>query len=325
MKDLHGFGLRSSLPMICYRSSNMNIIEHQLQLCLNKLQQLETDNGFRFSHTKTVCMHICQKRGLHLDPQLFLDQSPIPVVEEPTFMWVISDRTPVYMWEPHCGTGVYILSKNGQYPHNSSNEAPCLPWGATHEVDDEILVVESWLIAATKYIAIDNTPLQPRIHVDGRSGLTRVISRLVMPSSRVNNHCLVNFCQEQTLFHTLMYLLVLGRWVIWVIPCILPEYINCVSLAWMSAVYPQHSCPLVGLNGGWGHGWWIFFFQNMSQKITKHFDWTCHPQMTSPWKLILPKGQTWLHQIGKGSLSVLLSKEPRTNYRLLLFRRQLLF
>ena len=27
-------------------------------------------------------MHICQKRGLQLDPQLFLDKSPIPVVDE---------------------------------------------------------------------------------------------------------------------------------------------------------------------------------------------------------------------------------------------------
>ena len=67
---------------ICYRSSNISIIERQLQLCLNKVQQWATDIGFRFSKTKTLCMHICQKRGLHLDPQLFLDKSPIPVVEE---------------------------------------------------------------------------------------------------------------------------------------------------------------------------------------------------------------------------------------------------
>ena len=77
---------------ICYRSSNMSIIERRLQLCLNKLQQWATDNGFRFSKTKTVCMHICQKRGLHLDPQLFLDKSPIPVVEETKFLRVIFDR-----------------------------------------------------------------------------------------------------------------------------------------------------------------------------------------------------------------------------------------
>ena len=77
---------------VCYRWSNMSIIESQLQLCLNKLQQWATDNGFQFSKTKTVCMHICQKRGLHLDPQLFLDKSPIPVVEETKFLGVISDR-----------------------------------------------------------------------------------------------------------------------------------------------------------------------------------------------------------------------------------------
>ena len=77
---------------ICYRSSNMSIIERQLQLCLNKLQQWATDNGFRFSKTKTFCMHICQKRGVHLDPQLFVDKSPIPIVEETIFLGVIFDR-----------------------------------------------------------------------------------------------------------------------------------------------------------------------------------------------------------------------------------------
>ena len=77
---------------ICYRSSNMCIIERQLQLCLNKLQQWATDNGFLFSKTKTLCMHICQKRGINLHPQLFLVKSPIPVVEETKFLGVIFDR-----------------------------------------------------------------------------------------------------------------------------------------------------------------------------------------------------------------------------------------
>ena len=59
---------------VCYRSSNMSIIEHQVQFCQNKLQQWATDNSFQFSKTKTVCMHICQKRGLHLDPTSFSGQ-----------------------------------------------------------------------------------------------------------------------------------------------------------------------------------------------------------------------------------------------------------
>ena len=74
---------------ICYRSSNMSIIERQLQLYL---KQWKTDNGFRLSKPKTVCMHICQKRGLHLDAQLFLDKYPIPVVEETNVLGVIFDR-----------------------------------------------------------------------------------------------------------------------------------------------------------------------------------------------------------------------------------------
>ena len=37
-------------------------------------------------------MHICQKRVIHLDPQLFLDKSPIPVVEETKYLGVIFDR-----------------------------------------------------------------------------------------------------------------------------------------------------------------------------------------------------------------------------------------
>ena len=46
-------------------------------------------------------------------------------------------------------------------------------WGATREVDDGILVIKSWLISATEYIAIDNAPPWPGIHVAWRSGLTR--------------------------------------------------------------------------------------------------------------------------------------------------------
>ena len=34
---------------------------------------------------------------------------------------------PLRVWEPHSGAGVNILLENGQYPHNSSYEAPCLP------------------------------------------------------------------------------------------------------------------------------------------------------------------------------------------------------
>ena len=34
-------------------------------------------------------------------------------------------------------------------------------------------MVESGLMSATEYIAIDNTPIRPGVHVDGMSGMAR--------------------------------------------------------------------------------------------------------------------------------------------------------
>ena len=63
----------------------MNTIERQLQLNLNKIQKWATENGFKFSKSKTVCMQICHLRTAHNDPVLTLDGTPIPVVEENKF------------------------------------------------------------------------------------------------------------------------------------------------------------------------------------------------------------------------------------------------
>ena len=59
------------------------IIERQVQFCLNKL-------------TKTVSMLICQKRGLHLDPQLFVDKNSINVVEQTRILRVMTGGYPLY-------------------------------------------------------------------------------------------------------------------------------------------------------------------------------------------------------------------------------------
>ena len=78
--------------LICFRSKNMNTIERQLQLNLNKIQKWSTENGFNFSKSKTVCMHFCHLRKAQNDPILTLDGTPIPVVEENKFLGVIFDR-----------------------------------------------------------------------------------------------------------------------------------------------------------------------------------------------------------------------------------------
>jgi len=53
--------------LICYRSKHIHIIEWHLQQCLNKLYDWADTNGFKFSSTKTVCIHFCILRKQHPD------------------------------------------------------------------------------------------------------------------------------------------------------------------------------------------------------------------------------------------------------------------
>ena len=77
---------------IFYKSKNMEIIEFRLQRCLNKVETWATENGFKFSKTKTQCVHFCQLRSLHPDPVLNIYGSPIPVVEEAKFLGLLFDK-----------------------------------------------------------------------------------------------------------------------------------------------------------------------------------------------------------------------------------------
>ena len=77
---------------ICFRSKNMRTIERHLQQCINRIEDWATNNGFKFSKSKTQCVHFCKLRKVHNDPVLYLYGSPIPVVEESKFLGVIFDR-----------------------------------------------------------------------------------------------------------------------------------------------------------------------------------------------------------------------------------------
>ena len=77
---------------IFIRSKNMETIEFKLQRCLNNIEDWATENGFKFSKTKTQCVHFCQIRQLHLDPHLTIYGSPIPVVSEAKFLGLLFDN-----------------------------------------------------------------------------------------------------------------------------------------------------------------------------------------------------------------------------------------
>ena len=76
---------------ICYRSKHMHTIERQLQQVLNNLSKWSNENGFKFSKTKTKCMHFCQSIKLHLDPELTLNGVQIEVVPEFKFLGLLFD------------------------------------------------------------------------------------------------------------------------------------------------------------------------------------------------------------------------------------------
>jgi len=57
-------GVKCSLyvdnSLICYKSKHIHVIERHLQRCLNKLADWGDTNGFKFSPSKTVCIHFCK-------------------------------------------------------------------------------------------------------------------------------------------------------------------------------------------------------------------------------------------------------------------------
>ena len=57
------------------------------------------ENGFKFSSSKTVGMHICNKRGLHPDPEIKLCNSPMKIVTETKFVGLLFDSKLTFL--PH--------------------------------------------------------------------------------------------------------------------------------------------------------------------------------------------------------------------------------
>ena len=84
---------------MCYRSKSMRTIERHLQQCINRIENWALHNGFKFSKSKTQCVHFCQLRKVHDDPELYLYISLIPVVKDFKFLGIIFNRK--LSFKPH--------------------------------------------------------------------------------------------------------------------------------------------------------------------------------------------------------------------------------
>ena len=74
-----------------YRSKHMKAIERQLQFHLNRIEDWADNNGFKFSQSKTVCVHFCRRRGFHPDPYLVCYNNPSPIKKERKFLGILLD------------------------------------------------------------------------------------------------------------------------------------------------------------------------------------------------------------------------------------------
>ncbi|GBL78393.1 hypothetical protein AVEN_42909-1 [Araneus ventricosus] len=96
--SVHGSLYVDDLQISC-QGSNMHLIERQLQNAVNKLLAWCDNNGHTISAEKSRCVHFCRKRNIHLDPNIRIRNSPIPIVNEIRFLGVIFDRKLTFL--PH--------------------------------------------------------------------------------------------------------------------------------------------------------------------------------------------------------------------------------
>ncbi|GBM89405.1 hypothetical protein AVEN_76418-1 [Araneus ventricosus] len=102
----------------------MHLIERQLQNAVNKLIAWCDNNGHTISAEKSRCVHFCRKRNMHLDPNIRIRNSPIPVVNEIRFLGVIFDRKLTFL--PH----VLHLRKKCEKSLNILKVLSKTSWGA---------------------------------------------------------------------------------------------------------------------------------------------------------------------------------------------------
>ena len=71
---------------LCVSGKTLNRVERAMQLCVNSVQKWVSENGFKFSTSKTVCIYFHQQYVFFQDPNILLGKTPIKVVKEAKFL-----------------------------------------------------------------------------------------------------------------------------------------------------------------------------------------------------------------------------------------------
>ena len=97
-RTVHGTLYVDDLNIFC-QGKDMRYIERQLQLAINRIIAWTNKNGFSFSIDKTHCVHFCRLRGIHPDPEIFINQRQISVLDTARFLGIIFDKKITFL--PH--------------------------------------------------------------------------------------------------------------------------------------------------------------------------------------------------------------------------------
>ena len=74
-------------------------LERKLQLAITRISRWALDRGFKFSTSKTTCVHFSRSRGLHPEPSLMLQGQPIMCRDSARFLGLILDSR--LRWSEH--------------------------------------------------------------------------------------------------------------------------------------------------------------------------------------------------------------------------------
>lgn len=109
---------------VSYSHHDLNIIKVKMQDCLNNISKWSILNGYKFSTIKTNAMHFNTIHGLHLTPDLFLNNQKLNYMGNIKFLGMIWD--PKLTWRPH----LIKLKANCQKLIGLMKSVSSLKWGA---------------------------------------------------------------------------------------------------------------------------------------------------------------------------------------------------